>query len=226
MKAILFDMDGVLVDVSSSYRLAIKRTVESFMSSEISLSEIQAFKNRGGLNNDWDLTDFILRENGVNIERKKIIDTFQAIYLGDDFNGLIANEKWLAKRRMLEALHNKYALGIVTGRPRLEARYVLRRFDVARYFAVMITMADVPPDKGKPDPYGLLRATEKLSTTSGWYLGDTIDDMAAAAAAKLTPVGVLCASDTDDRESQRKLLCAHGAQHILSDVNEIAEVVK
>ena len=43
-KAVLFDMDGVLVDVSNSYRLVVKKTVNHFLNREISLDTIQ---NRG-----------------------------------------------------------------------------------------------------------------------------------------------------------------------------------
>jgi HAD superfamily hydrolase (TIGR01548 family) len=66
---IIFDMDGVLVDVSKSYREATRRTVILYMrhvlgadisDDFISLSDVDAVKKRGGLNNDWDLTDAIL----------------------------------------------------------------------------------------------------------------------------------------------------------------------
>jgi len=46
LEALLFDMDGVLVDVSASYRLAIKKTVERFLGKDISLEEIQEYKAR------------------------------------------------------------------------------------------------------------------------------------------------------------------------------------
>lgn len=64
MKAVLFDMDGVLVDVSLSYRLTIKKVVERLGSYEISFSQIQEYKNKGGFNNDWDLTRAILWDRG------------------------------------------------------------------------------------------------------------------------------------------------------------------
>ena len=62
MKAALFDMDGVLVDVSKSYLVAIQKTVEFYLNMTVGLREIQKYKNRGGLNNDWDLTECILKE--------------------------------------------------------------------------------------------------------------------------------------------------------------------
>lgn len=63
-------MDGVLVDVSASYREVVRQTARAFFnpapaSPELpdplfSLSELAAVKGGGGLNNDWDLTYFII----------------------------------------------------------------------------------------------------------------------------------------------------------------------
>jgi phosphoglycolate phosphatase-like HAD superfamily hydrolase len=63
---IVFDMDGVIVDVSASYRDVVRRTTQLFFhpaqASEnlpeplFALSDLAAVKHSGGLNNDWDLT--------------------------------------------------------------------------------------------------------------------------------------------------------------------------
>ncbi len=63
---IVLDMDGVLVDVSASYREAVRMTARLFFNGTpgwdqlpeplFSLEEIAAVKQTGGLNNDWDLS--------------------------------------------------------------------------------------------------------------------------------------------------------------------------
>ena len=63
---IVLDMDGVLVDVSASYREAVRMTARLFFKGApawdqlpeplFSLAEIAAVKQTGGLNNDWDLS--------------------------------------------------------------------------------------------------------------------------------------------------------------------------
>jgi len=63
---IVFDMDGVIVDVSASYRDVVRRATQLFFhparASEnlpkplFALSDLAAVKHSGGLNNDWDLT--------------------------------------------------------------------------------------------------------------------------------------------------------------------------
>jgi len=67
---LIFDMDGVLIDVSKSYRETIRQTVliylrmclgfETWTRGLISKEEIALFKSAGGFNNDWDLTSGLL----------------------------------------------------------------------------------------------------------------------------------------------------------------------
>ena len=223
MNAALFDMDGVLVDVSKSYLVAIQKTIEFFFNLPVRLQEIQEYKNRGGLNNDWDLTECILKEKGKEISKQNIIEVFQEFYLGKNFDGLIVSERWLLARIVLEKLLLRYETGIVTGRPRMEAFYVLQRFDFTDNFPVVITMEDVPPDKNKPDPYGIQLALKELSCDSAYYFGDTVDDMVAAKKAGVTPVGIIAPGS--NATMQREVLLNHGAVQVLDNVNDVMEVL-
>lgn len=63
MDVLIFDMDGVLVDVSRSYRKTIQQAIGIYLrdclgikAELVSLEEISLFKSAGGFNNDWDLT--------------------------------------------------------------------------------------------------------------------------------------------------------------------------
>ena len=63
---IVFDMDGVIIDVSNSYRDVVRQTTKQFFSPAkaaehlpeplFELSDLAVVKQSGGLNNDWDLT--------------------------------------------------------------------------------------------------------------------------------------------------------------------------
>jgi HAD superfamily hydrolase (TIGR01548 family) len=55
--AVVLDVDGVLVDVADSYRRAIVESVEYVYGDTIEREDIQTFKDAGGFNNDWELTD-------------------------------------------------------------------------------------------------------------------------------------------------------------------------
>lgn len=58
-KAVVLDVDGVVVDVADSYRRAVVETVSLVYGDTIERSALQAFKDAGGFNNDWELTDAV-----------------------------------------------------------------------------------------------------------------------------------------------------------------------
>jgi HAD superfamily phosphatase len=67
--AVVLDVDGVLVDVANSYRRAIVDSLSYVYGDTIERAAVQQFKDAGGFNNDWTLTDaaalFVLaREEG------------------------------------------------------------------------------------------------------------------------------------------------------------------
>src|SRR5205807_5040765 len=92
---IVFDMDGVLTEVSESYRKAIVQTVEHFTQQEITRDLIQHYKNQGGWNNDWALSQRIAADLGVEVSYEDIVTRFNLLFLGSHGDGLIRNERWL-----------------------------------------------------------------------------------------------------------------------------------
>ena len=70
VEIVIFDMDGILIDVSKSYRETIKKAVAIYLrralgikggeKSLVSDDDIVTFKEIGGLNNDWDVTTGLL----------------------------------------------------------------------------------------------------------------------------------------------------------------------
>lgn len=54
--AVVLDMDGVLVEVSESYRRAIIEAVQEVYDREVNSEQIQKLKDAGGFNNDWHVT--------------------------------------------------------------------------------------------------------------------------------------------------------------------------
>ena len=81
-KLIVFDMDGVIIDVSSSYRDTVRQTAKLFFSlakhAELlpeplfDLSDLAAVKQSGGLNNDWDLSFQIVSLLFTRVEKPEI----------------------------------------------------------------------------------------------------------------------------------------------------------
>ncbi len=220
-KLMIFDIDGVLVDTSKSYRFAIKSSFEFFAKRELSFDEIQTAKNSGGLNNDWDLTEHLLLKEGISIPKQDIIDKFQEFYWGENGSGLIKNEELLIEKEKLEKLAKTFDLAIFTGRPRSEALFILKHFGIDHLFNPVITMDDLPSDRQKPYPDGILKIIEIARPTETFYLGDTPDDMMAAKSAKVKAIGIL--PPQDKSENLKKLMLNHQAMVILEDTNKITE---
>ena len=184
---IVFDMDGVLVDVSESYRAAIQETVKHFTGEEPSRDEIQEWKNRGGFNDDWHLSHQMIHARGGDTTHSEVVDYFQRIFLGDGSNGLILRERWIAKDGLFERLSANHTLAIFTGRLRWEAKLTLDRFATIA-FDPIVGADDV--SRLKPDPEGLLKICDTVEHGKCWYIGDTIDDARAAHAAGVPFIGV------------------------------------
>ena len=112
-QVLVFDMDGVLVDVTESYRETIVRTVEHFTGKIISREQIQDYKNAGGWNNDWALSQKICRDLGVEVDIPPRGGILQRLFLA---KGLIHRERWLPRERTSRNLSERFDLAIFTGR--------------------------------------------------------------------------------------------------------------
>jgi HAD superfamily hydrolase (TIGR01548 family) len=215
---IAFDMDGVLVEVTESYRETIVQTVKHFSGKTIERAAIQDYKNQGGWNNDWLLSQKILADLGMEIDYQTVIDAFQKLFLGPNGNdGLMQREVWIDTSDTLARLNQKYEFSVVTGRLRDEAQMTLDRFATHLIFNPVIGDDDVT--KGKPDPEGIL----KIGNAS-CYIGDTVDDARAARAAGVPFIGVGNRRDEGHARTVA-LMEAEGAIAIIESINELERIL-
>ncbi|MFH1255696.1 MAG: HAD family hydrolase [Candidatus Diapherotrites archaeon] len=282
--AVVFDIDGVLVDVKESYWQAIIKTTQHFAGEKISENEIRLFKDSGKFNNDWDLAYavglyFVLKKEGLagfsiaeyvekirekgggikNAEelakglagekwakvemewdRKRIWNIFQEIYLGSkkfselhkgrpELNvekGSMEKEKVLVEMKTIEALEKKgIRIGILTGRLYAEAAITLKKCGLEgkierKYIVSEDDFARFPDDRRKPNPFGLLELSQRMNAKKIIYIGDIVDDIAAANAAKKEKKGfysVAVAGASD--EAAIALFRQSLADAIVPDVN-------
>ncbi|MBQ2644816.1 aminotransferase class I/II-fold pyridoxal phosphate-dependent enzyme, partial [bacterium] len=223
-KTLIFDMDGVLVDVSNSYRKTIQKTYEYFAKDKsVTFEDISEAKSLGGLNNDWDLTEYLLKKDGFNIEKNKIVEVFEKIYF-DNGNGLIKNEHFLFEKDLIKELSKNYNLAIFTGRPREEAIFALKKEQIENYFYPIITMDDLPLDRQKPDTLGIEIIKEKVNSNDFYYFGDTKDDIICGQNAKVKTIGVLPPQNKTTKLANQ--LQKHGAFAIINSINELLNVIE
>jgi phosphoglycolate phosphatase-like HAD superfamily hydrolase len=119
---IVFDMDGVLIDVSNSYRDTVRQTAGLFFSPAqhakllpaplFDLSDLAAVKQSGGLNNDWDLSCltisllFTQTENMPIDESDDPWSAYRKVLSGCDVSRLAEYLK--SEKKSLQKLFNQY----------------------------------------------------------------------------------------------------------------------
>ncbi len=220
-KIVIFDVDGVLVDVSKSFHQSILDTVKHFTGRKVSYREIHRWKNRPGYNDDWKLTTDWLAELGQRVAYAEVKSRFEQFYWGEDGNGNVLQERWVVPRRRLEAWSRRAELALFTGRTRRELQRTLDHFGVQRFFRRIVTADDVA--RPKPDPDGLLRILGEREPSSAVYLGDNIDDAQAAKACGVMFLGVLSRHSTARRHRVRGLRKL-GARLILDNVSDLGKI--
>ncbi len=219
---LIFDVDGVLVDPSDSYRETIIRTVEHFTGHRITRDNIQQVKNSGGFNDDWALSRKIIRGFGFDPPYREIVEYFQRLFLGENNDGLMLQEKWFARDGLLDNLARGWRLAIFTGRTKEEACLTLGRFAPQVAFDPIIGNKDV--EKLKPAPDGLLKICAAFPGVHAVYLGDTVDDARSARAAGVPFIGVASAENTR-RAELAELFAREGARAVIESINELEQVL-
>lgn len=148
--AVIFDMDGVLVDVAQSYLKAIELTVNQIIGKKrITQTDVAVIKKIVGFNNDWDASYALVKLNKQNIPRevwtteakrllpinqksrfyKKIYETFQTYYLGSR----------LFEQQTKRAAPFRYAPGLITKEKKLIDDSLLSDLTTAGYTIAIAT---------------------------------------------------------------------------------------
>ncbi len=238
----IFDIDGVIRDVSGSYRRALADTVEHFTdsSNRPTSEEIDEMKAEGIWNNDWEASQELIKRyfyglgQEMPISYEAIVGFFQGQYRGidhDRWDGYITTEPLIATTEYFQELTIAgISWGFFSGATRASAGYVLQRLAIAD--PVLIAMEDAA---GKPDPTGLLMAVKQLeieqnkSAIAVVYVGDTVADMLTVVRARIydpsykyVAVGVIPPHVQEDlRDRYAALLKENGADIVLNNILEL-----
>ncbi len=219
-EALLLDLDGVVADVSRSYKQAVAETAAG-LGVAITPADVSRIKAGGNANNDWEVTRRLLAEAGVELTLEEVAERFERIYQGTpDAPGLHRHERPLITPAALAAGVRGLPVAIVTGRPRADAERFLAAHDFGDVVAALVTLEDAP---SKPDPAPVRVALERLGVRHAWMVGDTPDDLRAARAAGVVPVAVLAPGE--DRDTARAGLEAAGPAAVLDSLARVLEVL-
>ncbi len=180
---------------------------------------------------------------------------FQELYLGKRFapyyhlqpifykgKGLYEQERLLISKKILVSLRRKVRMGIASGRPRFEAELALERFHLRPYFDSVVTLDEVTDEENrifrstgkrrkcsKPNAYSILRVIEEIGVSNPrcGYVGDVVDDMETAQAAKknLSIIAVGFTRGHANRNTVKDSLIKAGADLVIENPKELLSLV-
>ncbi|MBI5351136.1 MAG: HAD family hydrolase [Chloroflexi bacterium] len=213
IQALCFDVDGTLSDTDNVYTEKVARFLPPFL-----------FKNP-----DYFARRFVMWMEAPGNALLGMADTLS---LDDE---MVAVINWLERRRrraskefllipavdeMLRQLHGRYPMSVVSARDEHGTMVFLERFDLVKYFDVIVTGLSAEHTKPYPDPVLLAAQKMKVAPENCLMIGDTTVDMRAGKTAGTQVVGVLCGFG---EEAELKKF---GADLILSDTPKLIEVLK
>jgi putative hydrolase of the HAD superfamily len=198
ISAVLFDLDGTLLDDDASLQACVRRVYEdvcrhlpdmdamAMVSAYIRFD--QAFwANRQAATRAYSLLDLVQ-------EARLTIWTHTMAYFGCEDPAVVlqARDAYAQYRSevcltyddaldVLEAVHGRYRLAVVTNGLGEQQRARIRRSGLEPYFDAVVASTDV--NAGKPEPAVFEHALGLLSASPGdaWHIGDSlVSDIAGA----------------------------------------------
>lgn len=212
IKALCFDVDGTLSDTDDLYARKVSKFIPRFLFNDPDHAArrfvmwIEAPGNALlGLADTLHLDDEMVAViNWLNRHRKHSSKEFLLIPGVDD---------------LLQQLHGRYPMSVVSARDEKGTMAFLERFELVKYFDVIVTGLSAKHTKPYPDP--VLLAAEKMNVPpeNCLMIGDTTVDIRAGRSAGAQTVGVLCGFG--EEPELRKM----GADEIIADTTKLLELL-
>ncbi|WP_372574660.1 phosphoglycolate phosphatase [Ruegeria jejuensis] len=176
--AIVFDLDGTLIDSVPDLAAAVNDMLAAQGAAELDLPTITGFVGSGLPK----LVERVINHCGMDMRQHGEITRITL----DNYMRAPTKRTVLypGVRDMLERFRtNGHALGICTNKPEDATHQVLNALDLSRFFAVVVggdTLA-----QRKPDPSPLLHVFDRLGPGSRFYVGDSEVDAETAKRAEV-----------------------------------------
>lgn len=173
--AILFDMDGVLIDSLDSWWKSLNATLKNYKNKKISKEEfIEKFWGHELSEN--------LRKLGLD---EKIGSFCNNIY----YNYIDELKIFPGVKETLKKL-NKYPKAIITNTPKDCAIQILKKYEIDKHFKIIITSDQI--ENAKPAPDIIFEACKRLGVKAEdvVLIGDTKSDIKAGRAAGCKVIGI------------------------------------
>jgi HAD superfamily hydrolase (TIGR01509 family) len=213
IKAIIFDMDGVLVDSEPIHEKAEREVCRQF-GMEVAKSEWDGFRGR----KLDDIFSYASKKYGTGKEPiEEMIELKIQLYL---FYALKEMELLPGVREFLDEMkkNQKYRFALTTSGRKIQQNQILAKYQLENFFETMVTADDVKNGKPHPEPY--IVTVEKLNEEPGVCLviEDSDNGIISAKAAGCQTCGITTTFPEDRLKSA-------GAEMVVSDFYELARIL-
>ncbi len=219
--AVLFDIDGTLVDMRGAGRLSFVRTLKSVFGWEDEISYI----NFAG-NTDLGVLEEVARHHGVTLseaDRKKFFRQMPRELEQTVKEVQLVIYPGVAELLQTLSARNDVILGLVTGNVAESARIKLQQFNLHHHF-VLGAFGDDYANRADIARLALRRIENRMKDDQHlracYLIGDTPHDIVAAKS--ISAVSIAVATGKFSEEELRKA----GADHVLTDLRNTAAVLK
>ena len=185
VKAVIFDMDGVIVDSEPCHERAFLDTA-----AELGYGDTHGLRSADyvGRSDDELWREFIKRHHPpqalTELLALKVARVAELIRRQQPlFDGVC---------ELIEKLAAHFPLALASGSERLIVDEVLRLRRLGRHFAVTVSATDIPRGRGKPQPDIFLEAAKQLGVEPAacWVIEDSQPGIAAALAAGMPVIAI------------------------------------
>ena len=218
MKAVLFDLDGTLIDTAADFIRIIQQMCRDEQRPVVDAATIRTQVSEGAramvklVYPELDVTDPIFLAH-----RQRFLDVY-----GD--NIVVDTDLFVGMYALLEELEaNQIPWGIVTNKPRGLSESLLAELNLTERCAVLVCPEDVAHTKPDPEPMYLAAKQLNLDAKDIIYVGDHPRDIDAGRNAEMYTIlaayGYLPIESRDD-------LNAWQADAIIQTVTELHQLLK
>ncbi|MBX3455305.1 phosphoglycolate phosphatase [Ferrovibrio sp.] len=187
LRAILFDLDGTLVDTAPDLAAATDHALQSQGRAAVGLNAVRGMVGDGAIA----LVRKGLEATGGNTDPAMFDAAIAAFYAYYETNLSATSRPFPGVVECLRALRDDgYALAVCTNKPERFSLKLLHDLDLTQYFGAIVGGDSLPIRK--PDPGHLHGTLARLPQPAKWaaMVGDSANDIDAAKAAGLPSVAV------------------------------------
>lgn len=178
IKALLFDLDGVLVDLCGVHYESFNKALAALGYPIIESQDHDG--NFNGLPTNKKIDILIGRGADIPESHRRRLWELKQKYTWGEIAKLKPRPKLI---KLLSGLYGQeYLLGVVTNSVRQTVTMVLNRLDIAQFFNVIISNEDVTSPKPSPEPYQLACKALRIDPSESLIFEDSEVGLKAAKA--------------------------------------------